>query len=147
MCLRKLFSGKEQLHPDVWQPRSSYFKNEHTSPHGILPWPEALGSNNRHLSAACLGWVLTYLTHHSGGWRFKERSWHSVWQFPAILHGKAENYSGTNPWRVFVCEEERQGLLNKPKKTPTFLHTVLALCAEMPTLLTRKSELAEKRKK
>lgn len=80
------------------------FSNKHTSPHGFLPWPEALGSNNSCVSAASLGWVLTYLTHLSGGWRFEEKSWHLACQFTAILHGKAENYNGTNPWRLFVCE-------------------------------------------
>lgn len=112
--------------------KSTAISKTNTHPqHGILPWPEALGSSSSCLNAASLGRVLTHLTHHSGGWRFEEKSWHSVWWFTAILHGKDENYNGTNPWRLCVRERERQCFVNlKKKKAHIFPHCASIICRD-----------------
>lgn len=133
---RKLFSGKEQLHPDVWQQRSSHLKKKKKTAR-IPTWYSTTtwgsGRQQRTSKSSQLG-MSSYMSRASLRWlAFRGK-------VLALMGGLQRSFMA----RLKIIREQIHGgclcVKGKGKKKKTFFHIVLPLSAEMPTLLTRQKD-------
>lgn len=130
--------------------KSTAISKTNTHPqHGILPWPRGSGQQQQLLKCSQLG-QSSYTSHASLWWL---TFWGKVLALSTVVYSDSSWQGWKLQWNKsmeVVCVWKGKAVfrkLKKKKKKPTFFHIVLPLSAEMPTLLTGKSQQTEKPQK